>query len=48
MAHNIERSEGHYETREVPFGTVYEWHSAHTAFECNCGEKLVLTALPVP
>jgi hypothetical protein len=24
----IERVEARYETREVPFGTVYEWHPA--------------------
>ncbi len=41
----IERVEAHYEAREVPFGKVYEWHPAHIALECECGEKLVLTAI---
>jgi hypothetical protein len=40
----IERREAHYETREVPFGTVYEWHPAYVALECDCGERLILTA----
>jgi hypothetical protein len=44
MAQIIERVEAHYEAREVPFGKVYEWHKAYVALECDCGEKLVLTA----
>jgi hypothetical protein len=40
----IERVEAHYGAREVPFGTVYEWHPAHIILECGCGEKLVLTS----
>jgi hypothetical protein len=40
----IERREAHYETREVPFGKVYEWHPACVVLECDCGEKLILTA----
>lgn len=44
MAQIIERVEAHYEAREVPFGKVYEWHPAYVALECDCGEKLVLTA----
>ena len=44
MAQIIERIEAHYETREVPFGKVYEWRPAYVALECDCGEKLVLTA----
>ena len=40
----IERVEAHYEAREVPFGKVYEWHPAYVTLECDCGEKLVLTA----
>ena len=39
-----ESGEGHYEAREVPFGKVYEWHPEHVALECECGEKLILTA----
>ena len=44
MAHIIERVEAHYEAREVPFSKVYEWHPACVALECECGEKLILTA----
>ena len=39
-----ESGEGHYEAREVPFGKVYEWHPAYAVLECECGEKLILTA----
>ncbi len=46
MGHKIivERVEAHYETREVPFGQIYEWHPAYVTLECECGEKLILTA----
>ena len=44
MAQIIERVEAHYEAREVPFGKVYEWHPAYVALECECGEKVILTA----
>lgn len=40
----IERVEARYEAREVPFGKVYEWHPAYVAVECECGERLVITA----
>ena len=40
----IERVEARYEAREVPFGKVYEWHPAYVAVECDCGEKVTLTA----
>jgi|SRR5215210_4321064 len=45
MTHKIlERVEAHYEPRELPFGKVYEWHNAYIALECDCGEKVTLTA----
>jgi hypothetical protein len=44
MAQIIERVEAHFETREVPFGKVYEWHPPYVALECDCGEQSVLTA----
>jgi hypothetical protein len=44
MTQIIERVEAHYEAREVPFGKVYEWHPAHIALKCDCGEKLILSA----
>lgn len=40
----IERVEAHYEAREVPFGKTYGWHPARVILQCECGEKLVLTA----
>src|ERR671911_1966816 len=44
MVQIIERVQAHYEAREVPFGKVYEWHPAHVALECDCGEKVTLSA----
>jgi hypothetical protein len=40
----IERVQAHYEGREVPFGKTYEWQPAYIALECECGEKLTLSA----
>ena len=40
----IERVEAHYEVREVPFGKVYEWHPACITLECECDERVLLTA----
>jgi hypothetical protein len=39
----IERIEGRYEAQDVPFGTVYAWHSRRVVIECDCGERLTLT-----
>ena len=44
MAQIIERVQAHYEAREAPFGKVYEWHPASLALECDCGERLILSA----
>jgi hypothetical protein len=44
MVQILERVEAHYESREMPFGKVYEWHPAYVALECDCGEKVTLTA----
>src|SRR5215213_9077009 len=44
MAQIIKRVEAHYESREMPFGKVYEWHPAYVVLECGCGEKVTLTA----
>jgi hypothetical protein len=45
MAQKInERVEARYEAREVPFGKVYEWHPAYITIECDCGEKVTLSA----
>ena len=40
----LERVQAHYESRELPFGKVYEWCPAHVALECDCGEKVTLSA----
>ncbi len=39
----IERTEGHYEVREVEFGTVYRWCPDCVLVECDCGETNTLT-----
>jgi hypothetical protein len=44
MVQILERVQAHYESREMPFGKVYEWHPAAVALECECGEKVTLTA----
>ena len=40
----LQRVEAHYESREMPFGKVYAWHPAYVILECDCGEKVTLTA----
>ena len=44
MVQILERDEAHYESRQMPFGKVYEWHPASVALECDCGEKVTLSA----
>jgi hypothetical protein len=44
MVQIIERVKAHYESREMPFGKVYQWNPAYVALECDCGEKVALTA----
>ncbi len=44
MTQIIENVEAHYETHEVPFGRIYEWHPAYTILECDCGEELTLSS----
>jgi len=44
MVHVLERVQAHYESRQLPFGKVYEWHPAYVAIECECGEKVTLKA----
>jgi len=43
----LERVQAHYESREMPFGKVYEWHPASVALECACGEKVTLSATSI-
>jgi hypothetical protein len=40
----IKRVEARYEVRQVPFGKIYEWNAAYVALQCDCGERLILTA----
>src|SRR5918994_882234 len=44
MVKILERVNAHYESREMPFGKVYEWHPAAVALEGDCGEKVTLSA----
>jgi hypothetical protein len=44
MIQILERVEAHYESREMPFAKVYEWHPAYVLLECECGEKWTITA----
>jgi hypothetical protein len=44
MTRIIEDIEAHYETHEVPFGRIYEWHPEHIIVECDCGERFTFTA----
>lgn len=44
MTRTNARVEGHYEVHETPFARAYEWHPAYVILECDCGEKLTLTA----
>ena len=44
MVQILERLQAHYESREMPFGKVYEWHPAAVVLECECGEKVTLSA----
>ena len=44
MVQILERVQAHYVSREMPFGKVYEWHPASVALECECGEKVTLSA----
>jgi hypothetical protein len=44
MAQILQRVQARYESREMPFGKVYQWHPAGLALECDCGEKVTLSA----
>jgi hypothetical protein len=44
MTQIIKRVQARYESREMPFGKVYQWHTARVALECDCGEKVALDA----
>jgi len=44
MVQILERVQAHYENREMPFGKVYVWNPAYVVLECDCGEKVTLSA----
>ena len=44
MVQILEPVQAHYENREMPFGKIYTWHPAYVTLECECGDKVTLTA----
>ena len=40
----VEQTEGHYDVQEVEFGRVYRWCLQCVIVDCDCGERLSLTA----
>lgn len=40
----IEQTKGHYEVHESPYGTDYAWCPPSMVLECDCGERITLTA----
>ena len=40
----IDRIEGHYEVQELPYGKDYVWNPECVVVECDCRERLTLTA----
>ena len=42
------RTGGHYEVQELDFGRVYRWCPERVDIECECGERLDVTASPRP
>lgn len=44
MATVIRRTEGHYEVEKVPYGKDFNWCSDCVVVQCDCGERLELTA----
>ncbi len=44
MATVIERTEGHYQVQKTSYGQAYIWRPGCAVVECDCGERLVLTA----
>jgi hypothetical protein len=44
VAKVIERLDACYEVQEVQFGKVYKWHPERIVLECDCGQRLTLTA----
>jgi hypothetical protein len=40
----LERAQGRYEAQDLEFGKVYRWCPERVMVECDCGERLTLTA----
>ena len=40
----VERVEAHYDVQAVEFGRVYTWCPESVLIECECGERLSLSA----
>ena len=40
----IECVEGHYEVEHTSYGRAYIWRPEHIVVECDCGERVVLSA----
>jgi hypothetical protein len=40
----VERVQPHYEVQEMEFGKVYKWRPERVVVECQCGQRLSLTA----
>jgi hypothetical protein len=40
----IECQEGHYEVQQTSYGEAYVWHHECVVVECECGQRLVLSA----
>jgi hypothetical protein len=44
LAKVIECAQARYEVQDVEFGKVYKWRPEHIVVECQCGQRLSLTA----
>jgi hypothetical protein len=44
MATVIRQAKGHYEVEEVPYGKDFKWCPDCVVVECDCGQRLELTA----
>jgi hypothetical protein len=44
LAKVIECAKARYEVKDVEFGKVYKWRPEHIVVECQCGQRLSLTA----
>ena len=44
MSTVIERTQGHYEVQETPYGEAFVWCPECVVVECACGERPILSA----